>query len=113
MPSFSFLLHPKHFPLLGPVFGEVFAEFGKGEKGRFFAVEDGFDDVRGEVCAVDICRDIEKMTLQEEDVCLVSVPSFAGRVPQIAVERMKKISGNGAKAILNCVYGNREWGMTL
>ena len=67
----------------------------------------------GGVCEVDICCDIEKMTLQSGDVCLVSVPSFAGRVPQVAVERIKKISGNGAKAILNCVYGNREWDDTL
>ena len=67
----------------------------------------------GGVCEVDICCDIEKMTLQTGDVCLVSVPSFAGRVPQIAVERLKKIAGNGAKAILNCVYGNREWDDTL
>ena len=67
----------------------------------------------GEFCEVDICREIEKITLQAEDVCLVSVPSFVGRVPQIAVERIKKISGNGAKAILNCVYGNREWDDTL
>ena len=36
----------------------------------------------GEVCEVDICCDIEKMTMQAEDVCLVSVPSFAGRVPR-------------------------------
>ena len=43
-----------------------------------------------EVCEVDICCDIGKMTLQSDDVCLVSVPSFAGRVPQIAVERLKK-----------------------
>ena len=67
----------------------------------------------GEVCEVDICCDIENMTLQAEDVCLFSVPSFAGRLPQIAVERIKKISGNGAKAVLNCVYGNREWDDTL
>ena len=66
-----------------------------------------------EVCGVDICCDIEKMSLQTGDVCLVSVPSFAGRVPQVAVERLKKIAGNGAKAILNCVYGNREWDDTL
>ena len=57
---------------------------------------------------MDICCDIEKMSLLAGDVCLVSVPSFAGRVPQIAVERLKKISGNGAKAILNCVYGFRD-----
>ena len=66
-----------------------------------------------EFCDVDICRDIESIALQADDVCLVSVPSFAGRVPQIAVERIKKIAGNGAKAVLNCVYGNREWDDTL
>ena len=67
----------------------------------------------GECREVDLCREIESLALQAEDVCLVSVPSFAGRVPQIAVERIKKISGNGAKAVLNCVYGNREWDDTL
>ena len=67
----------------------------------------------GECCEIDLCREIESFSLQADDVCLVSVPSFAGRVPQIAVERLKKIAGNGAKAILNCVYGNREWDDTL
>jgi len=70
-------------------------------------------NLTSEFCEVDICRDIEKMSLQAEDVCLISVPSFAGRVPAVAIERIKKISGNGAKAILNCVYGNREWDDTL
>ena len=67
----------------------------------------------GEFCDVDICRDIEKMSLQSCDVCLVSVPSFAWRVQAVAIERLKKISANGAKVILNCVYGNREWDDTL
>ena len=49
-------------------------------------------NLNGEFCEVDICRDIESMTLQSGDVCLVSVPSFAGRVPQIAIERIKKIA---------------------
>ena len=42
-------LHPKHLPLFGPVFGEAFTELGDGECCGFFAVEDGFNDVRGEV----------------------------------------------------------------
>ena len=67
----------------------------------------------GECRKIDLCREIESLTLQADDVCLVSVPSFAGRVPQIAVERIKKIAGNRAKAVLNCVYGNREWDDTL
>ena len=70
-------------------------------------------NLTSEFCEVDICHDIEKMTFQAEDVCLISVPSFAGRVPAVAIERIKKISGNGTKAILNCVYGNREWDDTL
>ena len=44
-----------------------------------------------EVCEVDICCDIENMTLHAEDVCLVSVPSFAGRVPQVAVESSMRV----------------------
>ena len=70
-------------------------------------------NLNGEFCDVDISRDIESMTLQAGDVCLFSVPSFAGRVPQIAIERIKKITANGTKAVLNCVYGNREWDDTL
>ena len=70
-------------------------------------------NLNGEFCDVDICRDIESMTLQAGDICLFSVPSFAGRVPQIAIERIRKITANGTKAVLNCVYGNREWDDTL
>ncbi|MEE0060995.1 MAG: EFR1 family ferrodoxin [Acutalibacteraceae bacterium] len=66
-----------------------------------------------EYCNVDICRDIDNMTLTELDICIVSVPSYSGRVPAIAIERIRKIKANGAKAILNCVYGNREWEDTL
>lgn len=62
---------------------------------------------------IDLCHDIAPVTLTAENICLVSVPSFGGRVPGIAIDRLKKISGNGAKAILNCVYGNREWDDTL
>ena len=71
------------------------------------------NNLGGECREIDLCREIEGLSLQVEDVCLVSVPSFAGRVPQIAVERLKKIAANGAKAVLNCVYGNREWDDTL
>ncbi len=51
--------------------------------------------------------------LSAEDVCIIAVPSFGGRVPEIAIERLNKISANGAKTILVCVYGNREYEDTL
>lgn len=69
--------------------------------------------LKGEYKEIDLCKDIEQITLNKEDVCLVSVPSYGGRVPGIALERLKKISGGGSRAILNCVYGNRAWDDTL
>ena len=62
---------------------------------------------------VDLCRKNESMTLTGEDLCLVSIPSYGGRGPAVAVERLRRISGSGARAILVCVYGNREWDDTL
>lgn len=69
--------------------------------------------LEGEYRDIDLCSDIEPMSLNDEDICLISVPSYGGRVPAINIERLKKIKGNGAKAILNCVYGNRHWEDTL
>ena len=67
----------------------------------------------GEYQELDLCKEIEKMSFEENDICLISVPSYGGRVPAVASERLQKISANGAKAILNCVYGNRHWDDTL
>jgi len=62
---------------------------------------------------VDLCRETDEIILTAEDVCFVSVPSYGGRVPEIAIRRIRKIHANGAKAVLNCVYGNRAWEDTL
>lgn len=67
----------------------------------------------GDFQEIDLCRELEPMTLTAEDVCLISVPSYGGRVPPIALDRLKAVPANGAKAILVCVYGNREWDDTL
>lgn len=57
---------------------------------------------------------MEEMTLEtsEKDICLIAVPSFGGRVPDLAVQRLKGITGN-ARAVLVCVYGNRAYEDTL
>ena len=69
--------------------------------------------LEGNFNEIDLCCNIEQKSLGKDDVCLVSVPSYGGRVPATAIERLKKISGNGAKTVLNCVYGNRAWEDTL
>lgn len=49
----------------------------------------------------------------DADICVIAVPSFGGRVPGPAVERISRMKGNGARAVLVCVYGNREYEDTL
>ena len=51
--------------------------------------------------------------LDATDICIVAVPSYAGRVPAFAADVLKRISGNHAKAVLVAVYGNREFEDTL
>ena len=71
------------------------------------------EGLQGKYQQIDLCHKIDNINLNEGDVCLVSVPSYGGRVPAIAIDRLKKVTGNGAKAVLNCVYGNRAWEDTL
>ncbi len=65
---------------------------------------------------VDLCdmkEDFSKYEPDKDDMCIISVPSYGGRVPGTAVERLKLIKGNGAKTCIVCVYGNRAYEDTL
>ena len=57
--------------------------------------------------------DFDSVSLEKGDVAVIAVPSFGGRVPAPAAERLKKIHGNQAFAVLVCVYGNRAYEDTL
>lgn len=59
--------------------------------------------------AVDFCA----VEVSDQSLALVAVPSFGGRVPALAVERILQIHGNGAKALLIAVYGGRAYEDTL
>lgn len=54
-----------------------------------------------------------KYEFAPEDMCLISVPSFGGRVPAVVLERLKQINANGATAALVVVFGNRAYDDTL
>ena len=61
----------------------------------------------------DANTDFSRCVINEEDQVLIAMPSFGGRAPVVAIERLKKIAGNGAKCTLVCVYGNRAYEDTL
>lgn len=58
-------------------------------------------------------ENIENPSFNKEDICIIGVPSYGGRVPAIALERMKNIKGNNAKAVLVVSYGNRHYDDTV
>lgn len=69
-----------------------------------------------EVTLVDLCdskKDFRNLVLNEDDVAVIAVPSYGGRVPTTAVARLSKCRGNGARAVLMAVYGNRAYEDTL
>ena len=70
----------------------------------------------GDITTVDLTdskQDFDAVSLTKEDVAVISVPSYGGRVPATATERLGAVHGNGARAILVCVYGNRAYEDTL
>ena len=62
---------------------------------------------------VDLLEDIRETSFTEKDLCVIAMPAFSGRVPIVCEQRMEKLHGNGAKAILVAVYGNRAIDDTL
>jgi len=54
-----------------------------------------------------------EMTFERDDLCIVAVPAFGGRVPGLAMEKLARMQGNGAKAVLMAVYGARAIDDTL
>lgn len=58
-------------------------------------------------------EDMVDQVFDADDVCVIGIPSYGGRVPGIALERMNKFKGNHAKAILVVSYGNRAFEDTL
>ena len=61
----------------------------------------------------DAGADFSSVTLNKDDVAIIAVPSFAGRVPALAASRLAQIRGGGAACVALCVYGNRAYEDTL
>lgn len=44
-----------------------------------------------------------------KDMVLIAAPVYAGRIPPLAANRLTHVKGNGQKAIVTVVYGNRDY----
>ena len=61
------------------------------------------------VVEMDLTKSDSAVTLGEKDALMAVLPVFAGRVPQISLERLSALKTNGQKAVAVVVYGNREY----
>ena len=61
------------------------------------------------VVEMDLTKTDSAVTLGENDALMAVLPVYAGRVPQISLERLSALKGSGQKAVAVVVYGNREY----
>lgn len=61
----------------------------------------------------DPAQDYSRYVFGKKDICLFGVPSYGGRVPTAALERIRKMCSDGASAVMIAVYGNRAYDDTL
>ena len=47
--------------------------------------------------------------LNDNDIAVIAMPVFGGRVPAVAASRLRMIRGNGARAVVAVIYGNRAY----
>lgn len=52
---------------------------------------------------------LEDRNYDKEDLLIIGVPVYAGRVPQVVASYLQRVRGNGTPTICVAVYGNREY----
>lgn len=48
-------------------------------------------------------------SFEKDDVVVIAMPVYAGRLPSVASDRFQRIVGCGQKAVVMVVYGNRDY----
>lgn len=63
------------------------------------------------VVTYDITNDssTDEVAIPSNELLVVGVPVYAGRVPTMAVERLRRFKGNDTSAVIVAVYGNRHY----
>jgi len=64
------------------------------------------DNFDGEKSICDLLYFNDKKEFTEEELVIVGMPVFAGRIPKTARERLSRLTGNNTKAIAVVNYGN-------
>ncbi|HCP42006.1 MAG TPA: hypothetical protein DIT83_00685 [Barnesiella intestinihominis] len=80
-----------------------------GTRKAAYIIGKEIDPQATEIDITDHTRQQNSYDLNGEDTLLVAVPVYGGRVPSVAIDRLKRITGHNTPAILVVVYGNRDY----
>ena len=58
---------------------------------------------------VDLSASVTPAAIGSDEILLVAVPVFGGRVPTVALERLSALKGSGQPAVAVAVFGNRAF----
>lgn len=74
-------------------------------------VEEIAANISDSVTTFDITNDdsTDVVNIGREELLVVGIPVYAGRVPAMAVDRIRRFKGNGTPAMAVAVYGNRHY----
>lgn len=56
---------------------------------------------------INLMQHVGPMFFSEEELCLIAVPVYGGRVPEVALRGLRVMKGGGIPTVLMTVYGNR------
>ena len=64
-----------------------------------------------EINVYDITNDAsnDEVILSKDELLIVGIPVYAGRVPTMAIERIQRFKGKGTRAVALAIYGNRDY----
>ncbi|MBO5000494.1 MAG: flavodoxin family protein, partial [Bacteroidaceae bacterium] len=51
----------------------------------------------------------KEIIIPKNELLIVGIPVYAGRIPEMAVDRIRQFKGEGTPAIAVAVYGNRDY----
>ncbi|MEG1097769.1 MAG: hypothetical protein RSD80_02935 [Raoultibacter sp.] len=74
------------------------------------------DAWNGEVRDIDISdphKEYAECTFAADELCLVGVPAFGGRVPTCALEHLARMKASATPTVLVATFGNRAYDDTL
>lgn len=73
------------------------------------AIASGLGDIPSETIDLTYPDSISNISIAADELAIIGVPVYAGRVASLAVQRLTAIQGNNTPAVIVVTYGNREF----